>query len=145
MCREMSNVRAFCFRAPACTNQGRLGYAVTKNTPGSEVYHMSDSCSPRTSKVSWQEVLFYTPPPLSGCGRNTDTVHFPWLPLLLARRSNPSFPGKLGNRRATLTINNKEKGLSKFDWKTTSVELLLSSLTPVCWARGHRKGQVTLT
>lgn len=71
MSREMSNMRAFHFCAPACINQGRLSHAVTKHTLVSEVYHMCFLLTLHT-KVSQQEAPFCIPTtPVAAAGKQT--------------------------------------------------------------------------
>lgn len=98
--REMSNMRAFHFCAPACINQGRLGYAVTKNILVSEVYHMCFLLTLHIQGESAGGSILHTHHP-SGCGRKTDTeelhVCFPQPHILLARSSNTRMSRKLGN------------------------------------------------
>lgn len=146
MSRETSNIRAFCFRAPACINQHRLGYAVTKNAPVSEVHHMflAHSACPRW--VSRRHCSTHPQP--RGWGRKTDTeelhVYFPQPHILLAGSSHPALPEKLGNRHATLAISNTEKGLSKFYWEATSTGYFSLPSLQCVGLGGHRMEQVTL-
>ena len=100
MSREMSNMRAFHFCAPACINQGRLSHAVTKHTLVSEVSHMCFLLTLHVQGESAGGSVLHAHHP-SGCSKKTDTeeLHerFPWPHILLARSGNTSISRKLGN------------------------------------------------
>lgn len=131
MSRDVSNMRALHFRAPACINQSKLGYAVTKNTRSRRL----TTCLFPTLQVQGESAggsVLHTHH-LSDCGKKW-TV-----------KSCTCFPGPPGNWLEVVTYpcqgsweteahnfghNNTEESPSKFYWKTTSREQLLSSSHP---------------